>query len=320
MPLETEQIPAAAQERPIDLDAVVEASQAAQAPEPQPSPPEPVPEPAADEPPAEETEPTPIERPDNWPAEAQERWGKLDRDTQQWLRERAAAEQRQIEELASESTEERRALEQEAAKAERARQDHEKGLVEALSALEITQNRDFADIKTPADVAKLADEDPFRFAKWQAQQYQTQTLRAQAQQMYETRVAEQREQFEDWADTQDTIFSDTNKDFADPAKAADLRTKVVIPYVTEVLGVDASAIPTLWANPIIRDAKMQQAIYDAARFHAAQKAANAAVPDKVAAPQKPGPAAQRTGGNLASAADSGDIVRYLELRKKGHVR
>ena len=313
--------PAAPQERPIDLDAVVQASQQAQAPEPTPPPAEPVP--PADEPPPAEGEPAeeaPIERPENWPAETQDRWGKLDRETQTWLKERAAAEQRQIEEITSESSEERRALEAEAIKTEKARQEHEKGLVQALSALEVSQNRDFADIKTPADVAKLADEDPFRFAKWQAHQYQTQTLRSQAQQLYDARIVEQRQQFDDWADTQDTIFSDTNKDFADPTKAADIRQKVVIPYVTEVLGVDAGSIPTLWANPIIRDAKMQQAIYDAARFHAAHKAASAAAPNKVPAPQKPGPAVQRTGGNLAAAADSGDIVRYLELRKKGHIR
>jgi hypothetical protein len=241
----------------------------------------------------------PLDPPRSWSKEQRERWSGLDRDTQQYLLDHDRGTSDSVRKAQNEAAQIRQAAEAAKTQAEQARQQFETGLNDLL--MRLSQDGEFEDIKTPADVEKLANDDPFKFARWQARQQNISLLQQQATHLRQQREAEQRTQFESWATEQDKAFTEMVKDFADPEKATKLRAGVVN-YLTEVRGVPADTIPQLWQNPMFRDARMQAIVFDAVRFHEGQKAAKAAIPKSVPAPQRPGTAPSKADAQKADIA------------------
>jgi hypothetical protein len=240
-----------------------------------------------------------IDPPRSWSKEDKDAFKLLPPETQQRIVEQDRKRESEVRKGQNEAAQIRQAAEAARTQAEQARQQFETGLNEVL--LRLSQDGEFADIKTPKDVEELAERDPFQFNRWQAKQLTIGQLQQQANAMRQQREAEQRTQFEGWAGEQDKAFTQKVKDFSDPEKATKLRAGVVN-YLTEVRGVPADTIPQLWQNPMFRDARMQEIVFDAYRFHEGQKAAKAAIPKSVPAPQRPGTAPSKADAQKADIA------------------
>jgi hypothetical protein len=187
----------------------------------------------------------------------------------------------------TEATEKTKALTAKEQAAEQARQQYEHAAQNALSVLQQQQASEFADIKTHADVQKLATDDPFRFAQWQARQMQINAQAQEVEHLNRQRDQEKANTFKTWAEEQDSKFTKKFPEFADKEKAGKVREGIVS-YLTNDIGVPEGHLPKLWDTDLFRDAMFQEVVYDASRFRAAQKAAKAAV-------QKPVPQVQRPG-------------------------
>jgi len=127
-------------------------------------------DPAAEARPEAGTDLPPIEAPRSWTKEDKELFTSLPRATQERIAERERSREGDFNRRQQEAAEKSKALEAERSKAEQARQQYEAALPQLLQTLEQQQAGEFADIKTLADVERLAREDWPRYALWDVQQ------------------------------------------------------------------------------------------------------------------------------------------------------
>lgn len=240
----------------------------------------------------------PLELPRSWSKDRAEHWNKLDRDTQQLLLDHDSKASAEVRRTQNEAADIRKAAEAERVKAEQARQQYETAASNTLQALQAQQGQEFADIKTDADVQKLASDDPFRYLQWRARQDQIVGLHNQVQQAQEQKQQEQVKRFTEWSAEQDEKFVKAAPEFADPAKADDARKKIV-KYLTEVRGVPQETLPELWSNPVFRDVRFQLVVRDAANWHAAQQKAVTAAKQPIPPVQRPGAATTKADANVS---------------------
>lgn len=241
---------------------------------------------------ADPAEQPPIEPPRSWSKEDKELFANLPRETQERVSERERSRESDFLRRQNEATEKTKALEAKERAADEARQQYESAAQNALSILQSQQAAEFSDIKTHADVQKLAADDPFRFAQWQARQIQIQAQAQEVESLSRQRQEKEVEAFKTWSKEQDDKFTKAFPEFSDSEKGPKVR-QAVSSYLTKEVGVPEDALPNLWNNPLFRDAMFQRVIYDASRFHAAQQGAlrAAAVPKPPVL--KPGTAPQK---------------------------
>lgn len=247
-----------------------------------------------------------IEPPRSWSKEDKELFNSLPPETQQRVAERERSRESDFLRRQTEATDKTKALEAKEAAADQARQQYESAAQNALQVLQQQQASEFADIKTHADVNKLATDDPFRFAQWQARQMQIQAQAQEVQQLTQQREQEKSKTFEAWSKEQDEKFTKQFPEFADTEKGPKVRTAVTS-YLTKEVGVPEAALQKLWGTDLFRDAMWQRVVYDASRFHAAQQAAKSAV-------QAPKPQVQRPGTVSTKAERSAVDIGALEKK------
>lgn len=243
----------------------------------------------------------PIDPPKSWTADQKERFAALPRETQEYIAERETARDVELRRGQNEAAEQRKAADAERQAALQARQRYEDSVANVLRQLQATAAGEFGDIKSADDVRKLAEEDPFRFAKWQASQMQIAHTQREVHEAQQRQQQESIEQFNAWSSEQDKSFAAQFADFNDAEKAPKVR-ETVVRYLTDTVGVPNDQLPSLWKNPVFRDARMQRVVYDAARFHAAQAKAKAAVTVPKPPVQRPGtaPAKGDASSNIAA--------------------
>jgi hypothetical protein len=229
----------------------------------------------------------PIDPPRSWSKEDKELFNSLPRETQERVAERERSRESDFLKRQHESTERTRALEAKEKAADEARTQYEQAAQNALHVLQQQQASEFADIKTQADVQKLATEDPFRFVQWQARQQLISHQISEVQNLQTQREQERSQKFQSWSKEQDSAFEKMFPEFTDKEKAPALRSQVAS-YLTEQVGVPEEHLSRLWNTDMFRDAMWQRVIYDASRFHSAQQKAKSAV-------QAPKPQVQRPG-------------------------
>ena len=247
-----------------------------------------------------------IDPPKSWTKEDKEWFAELPPDKQARIAERERSRDQDFSRRQNEATQARQAAEAERQAALKLRQQYEQTLPNLLQTLQSQTAGEFADIKTHDDVVKMATDDPFRYARWDAQQKQIARVRDEVAATQRQQEQDQKTQFEAWSAEQDKKFTEQAKDFADPVKAPKLREGIVN-YLTEVRGVEKEALPGLWSNPLFRDARTQAIFYDAYRWNEAQKAAKAAATKPTPAPMRPGTAPDKG----ASAAAT---IKQLEAK------
>lgn len=260
-----------------------------------------------------EAETPPIEPPRSWTAEQREKWSSLPREAQEIIAERENARDAEVSRRQNETAEQRKALEAKQTAVEQERLRAEQAVTNAALMVQAELARDFPDIKTHEDAAKLAQEDPFRWAQWKQRVDNLQILAHQANQQQQERKSAEAQAFTDWASEQDTKFSDRFKDFADPVKAEKHRSQVMN-YLQDTLGFTREEVQNAWNSRDFRDHRFQEMAWDAARFRAAQEKAKAAVAAPKPPVQRPGTASRQ------SAAESTIAALQAELAKTHSVQ
>jgi len=266
---------------------------------------------------AEPAELPPIEPPRSWTKEDKEEFASYPREAQEKIARREQERERTFRQSQNEAAEQRKAIEAKAQDAEKVRQEYEARLPVLLQTLQETQAGQFADIKTQADVVKLAQEDPFRYLQWDAHQKQVAALNAELNGAQERQQREWQNKWAEFALREDKLIAEKIPELADPAQ----RTKVqesALSYLKDT-GFSESELGSAWngqASLSLRDHRVQSMIRDAVKFREGQENAKKAIAAKPLPPvQRPGVAAPK------GAADTQNVQNLSrKLDQSGNLK
>lgn len=246
----------------------------------------------ADAPPQEAPVETPelptIEPPRSWTAEHKERFASLPRDVQEYVAQREQDRERELRRGQNEHAERLKGLTAKEQAAEQARSQYEQALPALMQALQQQQQGEFSDIKTIADVERLAREDWPRYALWDAQQKKIAAVTQEMKAATERQAQEVSQKWAAYATREDQAFVEKVPEMSDPAKAKALADAAA--NVLRDSGFTDDELGKLWngqAGLSLRDHRVQLLIRDAVRLQQAQKAAKVA-PKPLPPVQKPG--------------------------------
>lgn len=266
---------------------------------------------------------TPIDPPGSWTREAKERWQALPRETQEYLVERERQREREFTKGQQEAAEARKAIEAERAKVEQARLQYETALPQLLQTLQAQYAGAFPDVKTMADVERLAAEDWPRYVQWDLQQKKMAAVQQEFLAAQQREQGEKQSKFSEFARKQDELFKERVPDIADPKKSAELE-KAALKTLSN-LGFEQSELGASWTGQkdiSLRDHRMQLLIRDATLWREAQEKAKATAAKPLPPVQRPGvaksPGAQAEAETQALTqrlAQTGSLRDAIALRK-----
>jgi hypothetical protein len=245
-------------------------------------------------------EPAPIEPPRSWTKEDKELFTGLPRATQERLAERERSREGDFLRRQNEAAEKLKGLAAKEQAVEQARQTYEAALPQLLQTLQQQQAGEFADIKSMADVERLAREDWPRYLLWDLQQKKVAEVTQHMLAAQHRQAQEKLTQFVDFAKRQDDLFKEKVPDMADEAKSAELQRRAL--GVLGELGFDEAELIPLWNGHkelSLRDHRLQLLIRDATLWREAQAKAKAAATKPVPPVQRPGAATPRQGTDEA---------------------
>ena len=243
-------------------------------------------------------ESAPIEPPRSWTKEDKELFASLPRATQERLAERERSRESDFLRRQNEAADKLKGLSAKEQAVEQARQHYEAALPQLLATLQSQQ--EFADIKSMADVERLAREDWPRYLLWDLQQKKIAEVGQQLLAAQHRQVVEKLVQFTDFAKREDDLFKEKVPDMANEAKAAELQKKALA--VLSELGFDEAELAQSWNGQrdlSLRDHRVQLLIRDATLWREAQAKAKAAAVRPVPPVQRPGAASARQGTDEA---------------------
>ena len=246
------------------------------------------------------TELSPIEPPRSWTKEDKELFAGLPRATQERLAERERSREGDFLRRQNEAAEKLKGLAAKEQAVELARQTYEAALPQLLQTLQQQQAGEFADIKSMADVERLAREDWPRYLLWDLQQKKVAEVTQHMLAAQHRQAQEKLTQFVEFAKRQDDLFKERVPDMADDTKAAELQRQALA--VLSDLGFDEAELVPLWNGQkelSLRDHRLQLLIRDATLWREAEKKAKAAATKPVPPVQRPGAATARQGTDEA---------------------
>jgi len=270
-----------------------------------------------------ETPPLPLPR--SWTKEQAEHWTALPRATQEYLTaqdSKASAEVRRVQNEAAEKLKGLTAKEQQA---EETRQRYEAKLPEVMQGLVDVNNRDYADIKSQADIdtltramIQLSTTDPVQAQQinayltgWRMHQDKMANVKRELDESNNRKTQKERD---DWI----AFFNEHNAkaeakipELADKTKKADfldMAGKMLLD-----VGVTQDMLDGFQRGEKISPfhAGLQQIIADAVRYRQSL-AAKATIPDKVA--PKSLPPVQRPGTSRPASGDNSERIQALESK------
>jgi hypothetical protein len=246
------------------------------------------------------TELSPIEPPRSWTKEDKELFTSLPRATQERLAERERSRESDFLRRQNEAAEKLKGLAAKEQAVEQARQTYEAALPQLLQTFQQQQAGEFADIKSMADVERLAREDWPRYLLWDLQQKKIADVTQHMLAAQHRQAQEKLGQFTEFAKRQDDLFKEKVPDMVDEAKAAELQKKALA--VLGDLGFEEAELVPLWNGHkelSLRDHRLQLLIRDATLWREAQAKAKAAAVKPVPPVQRPGAATPRQGTDEA---------------------
>jgi hypothetical protein len=252
----------------------------------------------------------PIEPPRSWTKEDKELFTSLPRATQERIAERERLREGDFSRRQQEATEQRNALAAEQLMAGQVRQQYENALPLLLTELQQQQAGEFADIRTAADVERLAREDWPRLLRWDLQQQKVAAVRQQLSEAQGRQFLENLQQFSDFAKRQDELFIEKVPDMVDKAKAAALRDAAAA--VLKDHGFSDAELGQMWQGQSqlsLRDHRLQLVIHDAIQWRDAQQKAKAAATRTFPPVQRPGVSQPR---GAARDAQIQNLTKRLE--------
>jgi hypothetical protein len=257
----------------------------------------------------------PIEPPRSWKAEEKERFNSLPRETQAYLVERETERDRAFRQSQNEAAEKLKGLTAKEKAVEESRQQYEAALPLLLQVLQQQQQGDFADIKTIADVERLAREDLPRYLQWDLQHKKMSALQQELLSAQQRQATEKAQRFAEFAKRQDDLFKERVPEMDDSAKMTRLQTAAM--NALKDLGFDEAELASSWNGEkdlSLRDHRVQLLIRDATLWREAQQKA-------VSAAKKPVPPVQRPGAapvkNTGAHAEIQNLSRQLDQNPSG---
>lgn len=239
----------------------------------------------------QEAEPAlpPIEPPRSWTKEEKERWQSLPRETQEYLASREQERDREIRRSQNEAAEKLKGMSAKEQQLEAARQQYEAALPALLQSVQQAMAGEFADVRTMADVEKMAAEDWPRYVRWDAAQKKVAAIQQEYRAAQERQAHEQLAKFAEFAKREDEIFLEKAPEFADKEAAAKLQGAAI--DVLKDLGFAEDELAKLWNGQdrlSLRDHRVQLLIRDGIKYREAQEAAKKAVAKPLPPVQRPG--------------------------------
>jgi hypothetical protein len=234
-------------------------------------------------------EPPPIEPPRSWTKEDKELFTSLPRETQERIAERERSRESDFLRRQNDAADKLKGLTAKEQAADQARQHYEAALPLLFQTLQHQQASDFADIKTIADLERLAREDSARYLQWDLAQKRLAHVTQQMVDANTRQLAEREQQFLEFAKRQDELVKEKAPDLADEAKAAQLQ-KAAVAVLNDLGFAEAELVP-LWNGQkelSLRDHRVQLLIRDATLWRDAQAKAKAAAAKPVPPVQRPG--------------------------------
>jgi hypothetical protein len=257
-----------------------------------------------------------LERPRSWSKEREAAWTKLDRDTQQYLLDHDREASATVRTAQNEAAEKLKGLTAKEQQAEQVRSHYETTLPLLLNTLQEQHAGEFSDIKSMADVQRLAREDWPRYVLWDAQQKNVAAVQQELQQAQTRQATEKQQKWQSFASEQDALFLEKAPEFADKDKAAKAHESAS--ELLHGLGFKDNELAELWHGKkdlSLRDHRVQLLLRDGVRYREAQAKAKVAQ-------AKPVPQVQRPGTARPSTADADARVQALDQRltQSGNLR
>lgn len=224
-----------------------------------------------------------IAAPKSWPAGMRAQFAQLPPDLQRVIADRETERDAAFNRQVNEAADKRRAAEAELQAASTERRHYLAGLSAVIGELANQTASDFADIRTTADLEKLASEDPARYLRWQARREAILSAQAEAEALAERERREQEHHFQGYLDEQRRLLLEKMPELGDPRKVRAIMTEGTA-YLREVGFTDSEI-----ANVV--DHRMSLVIRDALAFRQSRAAARTAAEKKVVGVpkvQKPG--------------------------------
>jgi hypothetical protein len=265
----------------------------------------------------------PIEPPRSWTKEDKELFTSLPRETQERIAERERSRESDFLRRQNEAADKLKGLTAKEQAVDQARQQYEAALPQLLIMLQQQQAGEFADIKTLADVERMAREDWPRYALWDVQQKKIAEVARQLTEVQHRQALEKQQQFSEFARHEDDLFKEKVPDMADDKKAAELQTRCLATLTG--LGFAEAELAQSWNGQkdlSLRDHRVQLLIRDATLWREAQAKAKAAATKPVPPVQRPGVAQPKGAAqhaqieNLAQQLDKSSGVKALRTAAK----
>src|SRR5262245_8370088 len=265
----------------------------------------------------------PIEPPRSWTKEDKELFTSLPRETQERIAERERSRESDFLRRQNEAADKLKGLTVKEQAVDQARQQYEAALPQLLVVLQQQQAVEFADIKTLADVERIAREDWPRYALWDVQQKKIAEVARQLTEVQQRQAHERLQQFSEFARREDDLFKEKVPDMADDKKAAELQTRCLATLTG--LGFAEADLARSWngqGDLSLRDHRVQLLIRDATLWREAQAKAKAAQAKPVPPVQRPGVAQPKGAAqhaqieNLAHQLDKSSGVKALRTAAK----
>jgi hypothetical protein len=265
----------------------------------------------------------PIEPPRSWTKEDKELFTSLPRETQERIAERERSRESDFLRRQNEAADKLKGLTAKEQAVDQARQQYEAALPQLLVMLQQQQAGEFADIKTLADVERMAREDWPRYALWDLQQKKIAEVARQLTEVQQRQAHERLQQFSEFATREDDLFKEKVPDMADDKKAAELQTRCLATLTG--LGFAEAELAQSWNGQkdlSLRDHRVQLLIRDATLWREAQAKAKAAQAKPVPPVQRPGVAQPKGAAqhaqieNLTQQLDKSSGVKALRTAAK----
>ncbi len=238
--------------------------------------------------------PAPLELPRSWSKEQADAWAKLPPDTQQYLLDQDSKATRAVRQAQNEAAESRKGIEAERTALEQARQQTEQLNQQLLERTNQSIMGEFSDIRSQADVEKMAREDWPRFSLYQAKIMELQSYQ-RAQQEHQARAQQEfRGKWDKFAKDEDSRFLEAAPEMQDEVRASAVRNRSV--SLLRDIGFSEEDLSKLWNGEVslsLRDHRAQLLIRDAVRYREAQSAARSKTVKPVPTVQRPGSPAAR---------------------------
>jgi hypothetical protein len=243
---------------------------------------------------SEPAEPPAIEPPRSWSKEDKELFAGLPRETQMRVAERERARESDFLRRQNEAVEQLKGLAAREQAAELARRHYVDALPNVLKLMQAQHADEFADIKSPADVERIAKEDMPRYVKWSESQRQIGRAVEEVNAAQASALREAQQKWFEFATRQDALFAERVPEAADPEKNAKLQQAAVA--VLKEIGFTDEELGDLWNGRTrlpLRDHRVAMLIHDATRYRQAQQKAKQAAAKPVPPVQRPGVAQPR---------------------------